>query len=287
LRWFDLHCDTLTRAYDQREDLLCAGGHVALNKARADDDWTQVYAIFLREEWTTAQARAYFDCVAASYARQRGQLDAVCRPILAVENAGPFCASAEDADALYAHGVRILSLTWNGGNALAKGNASAKTGGLTPLGVAVARRALSLGMTLDASHIAPCGFWDLHNLAGGALIASHSCCAAVHPHPRNLDDEQIRALIASGGLIGLNFYPPFLGGSGGISALARHLRHILDLGGGGTVALGTDFDGCEVKPCLAGMEKLPWLRLQLAAMGFAQEELDAFFFRNAQTYFGF
>jgi membrane dipeptidase len=67
-----------------------------------------------------------------------------------------------------------------------------------------------LGILLDVSHVHETTFWDVSRIATKPLIASHSCAAALCPIPRNLSDDQIRAIADSGGMVGVNFFPAFL-----------------------------------------------------------------------------
>jgi membrane dipeptidase len=297
MHWVDLHCDTLTACYNNGKTLCDADGHIRIEciKETPDLQWSQVFAIFLREGQTIPCGKAYFMDVFDWYIPQKHELKAVCNPILSVENAGAMVSCPEEADFLAEHGVRMVSLTWNGANPLGFGNGCGPDSGLTSLGKAFAERCLARGMLLDVSHLNKAGFWDLVALAehydGYNLLASHSKCQAVCAHPRNLDDKQIRAIRDLHGLIGLNFYPPFLGPAverfplkPGMNGVARHLRHLLEFGCLDCVALGTDFDGCETYPYLSGTECLPTLLQYLTEWGFTKGQLESFFFANAERF---
>ncbi len=65
---------------------------------------------------------------------------------------------------------------------------------------------------MDISHLNEPGFWEVMELSAAPVIASHSNCAAIEPHPRNLSDEQIKAIVQKQGRIGLTFVPDFIGG---------------------------------------------------------------------------
>src|SRR5437016_12643865 len=88
----------------------------------------------------------------------------------------------------------MLSLTWNNSNGLADGAMESRHGGLTPLGRQVLTRMQELGMIVDVSHLSAKSFWDVLAATQGPIVATHSNAAALTPHPRNLDDEQLRAL---------------------------------------------------------------------------------------------
>jgi membrane dipeptidase len=142
------------------------------------------------------------------------------------------------------------------------------------------RRCAELGVAVDLSHLNEAGFWDVARLDGAPLIASHSGAHALAPASRNLTDAQIHAIGASGGLVGVVFAVKFLRADGlddadtPLSAVAAHVRHIVDRIGVEHVALGSDFDGATVPRELGDAAGLPRLLDALRADGFAEEELE-------------
>lgn len=160
-------------------------------------------------------------------------------------------------------GVRALGLTWNGRNVLADGvDETATGGGLTTAGREVVAEMNRLGMLVDVSHLSEAGFWDVVAECQGPFTASHSNARAICPHRRNLTDSQLRAVAASGGVVGLNFCPPFLASTGqaGIDDVLKHAEHMLSVMGRGHVGLGSDFDGVGQLPeGLPGVEAFPLL----------------------------
>jgi len=264
------------------EGIAHATGHISLEQADFLDEWTQVFAVFVPDELRGAAAAAYFDRTLDFYRSQEAAIKQCCRPILSLENANALNGDLRRLDEMRRQGVRFIALTWNGHNELGHGAHCDPALGLTDFGKRVLHRMNELGIIPDVSHLNPAGFDDVAE-AGGVFIASHSNCAAVHPHCRNLSDSQIRTIIARGGLIGFNLYPEFLGGEGGAEALARHLRHVAALGGGDHVALGSDFDGCEMR--LSGLRDLPNLEARLAAFGIAPAQLQKIFWENSANFF--
>jgi len=131
--------------------------------------------------------------------------------LLGVEGGHAIENSLEKLDSLYALGVRYMTLTWNNGNDWA-GSATdpRRAGALTAFGKQVVRRMNELGMLVDVSHVSDSTFWDVIATSSRPVIASHSACRALAHHPRNLTDEQLRALARTGGLVGIVFYPVFL-----------------------------------------------------------------------------
>lgn len=108
-------------------------------------------------------------------------------------------------------GVRYMTLTWNNTHDWADACCSPpRHGGLTEFGRAVVREMNRLGMLVDVSHLSDAAFWHVIDTSDAPVIASHSCARALTDHPRNLTDDQLRAIAASGGWIGVNFFPAFL-----------------------------------------------------------------------------
>lgn len=149
------------------------------------------------------------------------------------------------ADICFAQGVRFIGLTWNFANWAADGVLERRNAALTNKGRKLVQRCNELGLLLDVSHLSERGFWEVMEQSVRPPIASHSNAAAVFPHPRNLNDEQIKALIIRNGRIGLTFVPMFLQeqGSPSMDCLLKHLEHICTLGGAEHMMFGSDFDG--------------------------------------------
>lgn len=162
--------------------------------------------------------------------------------VLAIEGAEPVGHSIELIDAFYRAGVRMTSLSWNRRTMMADGIAESDTGGrLTALGVAAVRRMQQVGMIVDVSHLSRAGFHHLVEVSERPFVASHSSCEAVHAHPRNLDDDQLRAVAAADGLVCINAFGPFLADDAGIEDYASHIEHAMSVVGPTRVGFGTDF----------------------------------------------
>ena len=280
-RLCDLHCDTITACMKKEEDIARASGHISLEQADFLDAWRQVFAIFVPDTLRGDAAAAYYDRAFAFYQSQAKEIEQICTPVLALENANALNGDLRRLDLLYGQGVRFVTLTWNGQNELGYGAHCDPSLGLTEFGKRAVRRMHELGIVPDVSHLNPAGFNDAAEIEG-VFVASHSNCAAVHPHCRNLSDTQIRTVIAHNGLIGLNLYPEFLGSGDTAEALARHLRHVISLGGEGHAALGSDFDGCAMR--ISGLRDLPALAVRLQPLGIAPARLEKFFWLNGADF---
>lgn len=119
-------------------------------------------------------------------------------------------------DALYKRGARYMTLTWNNSTKWAT-SASDETfkkdlkhKGLTDFGNQVVERMNNIGMIVDISHVGEQTFWDVMKITAKPVIASHSSVYNLCNHPRNLKDEQIKAIAKNGGVIMVNFYPYYI-----------------------------------------------------------------------------
>ncbi|MGQ9779097.1 MAG: dipeptidase [Bacillota bacterium] len=190
--------------------------------------------------------------------------------LLALEGAGPLCGRPGLLRILFRLGVRMVGLTWNGRNAFADGVGVEGGGGLTGAGRALVALAEELGMVLDLAHLNEAGFWEVLAMASRPPVVSHANARAVCDHPRNLSDEQARAVAARGGIVGINLYPAFLSsqGSASLADVLRHLEHFLATVGPHAVGFGLDYDGIEVTPVdLPDITSLPRLVAALGRLG--------------------
>lgn len=106
-------------------------------------------------------------------------------------------------------------------------------------------------MLVDLAHAAPATFWDAVELARRPVLVSHAATETRGAHARNVSDEQIRAVAATGGIVGIAFYPAYLDperGRCGRDAIVEHLLRVLEVAGPDTAALGSDLDGVPRLP---------------------------------------
>ena len=130
-------------------------------------------------------------------------------------------------------------------------------------------------IVLDLAHAGPRTFWDalaVHDPAVPAIV-SHSGVRGVHDVWRNVDDDQIRAIAATGGVVGIMYHCGFLGGRAA-EAVVRHLEHVIDVGGEDCAALGSDWDGFIVTPRdMPTVLELPALLACMRERGFSEERV--------------
>ena len=190
------------------------------------------------------------------------------------------------AEQIYSLGFRFAMLTWNYENRYACGASSDQHRGLTEEGKELTKYLIDQGIILDISHLSDQGAEDLMTLTDAPIIASHSNVRSVCPHPRNLPEGLIRELIRRQGLIGINFFAPFVGENPQVEDLLRHMDVILSLGGEDVLALGGDLDGCDgVFPAgISGVETVPVLRERMEKAGFGAALIEKVFFENAENF---
>ena len=154
---------------------------------------------------------------------------------------------------------------------------SRRGGGLTPLGAALVEACNARRVLIDLAHISRRGFWDALAVHDPSLpvIVSHTGVRAVHDVRRNIDDDQARAVADRGGVVGIMFHSAFLGDrfwTGSADAIARHVEHVVRVGGADAVAIGSDFDGLIVPPRdLSTVSQLPVLAQRMLDRRFPPE----------------
>jgi membrane dipeptidase len=241
---FDAHCDTLSTG----RPLWSNGGHVDIERLRARGPGIQVMAAFGKGQL------AQLDRLSAV----SGALN--CSLLPAVEG-GDTIGSLSDMIPFLDRSPVFFGLTWNHDNRLA-GGCKGSGSGLTPLGRDVVKALEDAGVLIDLSHASKRTFSDVLAIAKRPPLVSHACCHALCPHPRNLTDDQLKALAQAGGVLGITFYPPFLTGMAHarMSDVIFHIEHAVSVMGAAHVGVGSDFDGCDALPDgIAGAQDLPAL----------------------------
>lgn len=294
----DAHCDTALRLVDG-ETLTPSddsrNGHVDLPRLRAGGVNVQIFALWVDADNNTGLLRRcldMLDAVTSEAARLSDDLHLIISAddietvektgkigvMLSIEDGAALERSLSALRAMYKLGVRAMGLTWNGRNELGEGVGAAvgRGRGLTPFGRDVVREMNRLGMVVDVSHLSEAGFWDVLDVSTEPIIASHSNARALCDHPRNLTDEQIKALAERGGVMGINFFVPFLrrDGQASIDDIVRHIDHIVGLVGPAHVGFGSDFDGISRTPTGAeDVGRLPAITEALLRRGYREDDV--------------
>ena len=209
---------------------------------------------------------------------------------LGIEGGEPV-ESLDVLEILYFLGLRVLTLTWSLRNQIGDGVFERTNGGLTNFGVEVVGKAEELGIILDLSHINEAGFWDTLDVTGFPVIASHSNAKALCDNPRNLTDEQIKAIAERDGVIGAVAIPAFVDKEKPtIEKYVEHIEYMVNLVGYKHVGLGFDFvyylPGWSGKS-IEGFEnesKIPKL-IELLNERFSKKEVEGITFENFKRVF--
>ncbi|GAA3128138.1 dipeptidase [Planomonospora alba] len=217
--------------------------------------------------------------------------------VLALESMPGLDADVELLPTLHRLGVRVASIAHWGRTALADGSGEDATGSrLTAAGVEAVREMERLGVVFDVSHLGASGVEHVLELATRPVMATHSSARALRDHHRNLTDEQIRGVAATGGVVCVNFLPAFLSEDPAeytADRLVDHIAHVAGVAGIDHVGLGPDFirevlydttppccepdfgglDVMAAVPGLDGPAGLPLVTEALDKHGFAEEEI--------------
>lgn len=270
----DCHCDTLTELYNKNASLYENEQHFDIKRQIALGGGLQFCAIYVPTEVFRYQGGLrYTLCLLDKYSQEIKKLhengidvlqvrtaeDAgnvlkhKAATLLAIEEGGAIDGSLEALRCLYELGVRAMTLTWSNRNDIADGiNEEATGSGLTLFGKQVVAEMNRLGMLVDVSHISTAGFWSVIETSTKPIIATHSNAKSLCSHPRNLNDEQIKALAQNGGLAGITFAGQFLEEdwrNACIESVYKHIDYMLNLiGNDDHIGFGSDFDGISHPP---------------------------------------
>lgn len=333
---FDAHVDAIGLATDLDHDLgqLCPGQfdlvraargglgtwvvvcwpdpqhHLARSFARADEMLDAAHALGARHP-------RRFRLVGNGAELSRAHADGVIAGIAGIEGGHALEGSLAKLEHFFTRGLRVLTLVWNNHLAWIRscqdGAGAGVPEGLSEFGREVVRRMNTLGVVVDLSHAGEHSFFDALDTSARPVIASHSGCRALHDHPRNLSDDQLRALAGRGGVVGIVFHPVFLDQDARVEQarvrrlaefvelseanpaarflaqqrvmraraepfaaerLVDHVVHAIHVAGIEHVGLGSDYDGIERGPeWLEDAGGYPVLAELLTKRGFGDEEI--------------
>lgn len=197
--------------------------------------------------------------------------------MLGIENGYAVGKELANVERFRQRGVVYMTLCHNGDNDVcdsAKGNN--EHNGLSEFGKQVVQEMNRTGMIVDLSHASEKSFYDALEISKMPIICSHSSCKALCNHPRNLTDEQLRALTACGGVAQITIYNGFLreDEKATIKDVVKHINHAVEVAGIDTVGIGTDFDGDGGIPGCASASELINLTRALFAEGYSSNDLQ-------------
>lgn len=239
----DAHDPEALRRWNQGVVDAIASGITAVNLdlAAADDDWAEFEkSATWADHQIAARPDAFLRILTAAdlhTAKDSRRLGL----IYGTESLAMIGTDIDKLDAVHARGVRVSQLTYNRPGALGTGCLVPDDQGLTELGRAAIARMERLGITVDLAHASPRTAEAALAAATGPVVFSHTGCAAVNPHPRNISDAALRTCADRGGVAGI-YFMPFLRPAGQPTSedVIRHLEHAIRVGGEDCVGIGTD-----------------------------------------------
>ena len=317
MQYIDMHCDTLFRAYMEKKETVCQVPEFMLDieRMRKGGCLAQYFAIFMMPEsmrgeldGTIPEDQEYIknllnifcksvqensEYIAAARTMEELEENAAAGKmsgILSLEDGRAVDRRMDRLEWMYEQGIRMITLTWNEENCFGFPNSTDEEvmqKGLKPFGKEAIIRMNELGIAVDVSHLNDGGFRDVVKLSKKPFIASHSNCRALAPHRRNLTDEMIRVLAEKGGVMGLNFAGQFLNGdaesrTSTIPRMIAHLKHMVNVGGIETAAIGSDFDGTFGMFDIPDCSKMPLLFEAMEKNGFTGEQVEKIAYKNVK-----
>lgn len=312
LRVVDAHNDVIISSILKGRDIgqQLSEGHTDIPRLLEGEIDVQVFAVWSNSEnWKEGAFEHANDQIDAlesvitknsdriEIARRRSDIERIngtgkIAAVIGIEGGHMIEESLEYLDALHQRGAIYLTLTWNTNLPWATAAAETKIGekpqGLSEHGKSIIKKMNELGMMVDLSHSSKQTFYDVLKISSKPVLVSHSNAAALTPHYRNLDDDQLIALKKNGGVIGVNFYSDFLDSTyvtrveslyyrnhprtvdqdkpsigemyrelspseqhqanAPLESLMRHIDYLVGKVGIDHVAIGSDFDGIESPP---------------------------------------
>jgi membrane dipeptidase len=299
---FDNHCDTLVAVRRTNRDWVSKSqdGHWDAERYLKVNGKYQVMAIFSSTHLIGDTATSFVLEVLGDYYNRIKTTDkiqtiktkedlALCGDklgvILAIEGATPLKGKESILELLFQAGIRLITLSWNHRNELADGIKVGGNYGLTDIGKTLVSSMHEKGIAVDISHLSEAGFWDTSKILKSGMIASHSNAYEICNHPRNLKDEQIKAISDRNGVIGFNFASRFICSEGkpGKDDFLAHLKHIKKIGGSKVLALGGDLDGIS-SGLILNASDFPII-IKWASEILNDEELEDFAWKNSYNFF--
>ena len=201
--------------------------------------------------------------------------------LLAIEGMHALDGKLENIDTLYAAGYRMMGLLHFFDNELGASAHGVSHAGLTALGRAAVDRMDALGVIIDLAHASPQTIRETLARTSRPVVVSHTGVAATCPGPRNLTDEQLRAIAAHGGLIGIGYFEGAVCGLGA-PAIVRAILHAVKIMGVAHVALGSDFDGAVTVPW--DTRGVPRITEELLRVGMSRPDIHAVMGGNAMRF---
>lgn len=318
MRIADMHCDTISKIWESRrgekpQELAANSLHVDIQRMKRAGYLLQNFAMFINLKNVIDPFEHVLDMIGVFYEeieKNKNDISVIktydeiiqnerlgkMSALLTIEEGECCKGRIENLEKLYALGARMMTLTWNYPNGLGSPNIFNDktdadgfalfdgTKGLAKKGFEFVERMEELGIIIDVSHLSDAGFWQIADCAKKPFAASHSNARLLCAHARNLTDDMIKAIAERGGVVGLNYYGSFLNQKNvnisTAAGIAKHARHIADIGGIECLGLGSDFDGISGDMEIADCSQVPKLFDALEKEGFSQSGIEKIAYKN-------
>lgn len=317
MQFIDMHCDSLMLSVfrDKESTNLFASSvtSVDFTRMRQGGQMAQFFAVFVPpiqgyamfgvepmedelyiqtlREVLLKNVAEHQDMIAMAYNAgdiQRNWAGGKMSAVLTMEDGRAVNGKLEELKRFYDLGFRAISLTWNAHNCFGAPNSTdpqIMKEGLTAFGKDAVRYMQELGMLVDVSHLSEGGFYDVADVCKKPFVATHSNSRALCPHQRNLTDEQLKVLGDTGSVTGINFGPEFLNQDvtckkSTAALMAKHARHMADVGGVECVGIGSDFDGIMGELEIGSCAEIGLLEQALKGEGFSEADIEKIFYQN-------
>lgn len=299
LSLFDFHCDTAYEMLRKKQPLAKNELAVSLEQATVFERYIQVMALWtdygLDDEagWTQCLAMLENLKKDPSVQNREAQIATAVaddsRPtlLIGVEDGRILAEKIERVEQLYKAGIRIFTPLWKGKTCL--GGAHDTAEGLTAFGKAAIAKCVALGIVPDISHASEASAEDIFEIAdanGSPVIASHSNAYDICPVSRNLRKSQIRNILRSDGIIGINLFRAFLKEDGNAAAkdILPHIEFFLEQGAEDALCIGGDMDGCDLPEDIPNLAALPRLAELLLCHRYSEAFIHKLFYQNAWSF---
>ena len=249
---------------------------IKLTLGGINDDFAHTVASIAQVQQLIELHPQYFTAVRNAADMARAQHEHRLGIILSFESVEMLGGQLSSFEVFRNLGVRVMQLSYNRTSPFAAGVMAPKGGGLTALGHEAVREMNRLGVAIDVSHANPATTADVLASSSQPPVMTHAGCAAVHVHPRNKTDEQLRALAAKGGVVGI-YDLPYLTPSPRqptVDDYMAHLAHALEIAGEDHVGIGSDVGIAPLDISPAGMAETEHELKERRAAGLAAPEED-------------
>lgn len=305
MKYFDLHCDTISNCYNHRKPLLDSDMQLSLLRGNQYSPWFQCFAVWIPNEKRGKTATAYFDAVLQKleyeiklnadkimFCKTESDIELALSQkkigaILTVEGGAAAAGSLERLQYMADCGVKVMTLTWNSSCEIGDGAGVERAVGLTEFGRLAVKEMERLSIVVDVSHASDKLFSDVADTTTKPFIATHSNSREICNHKRNLTDAQFNVIKERGGLVGINFVPEFLNESSKASAddILRHIEHFASLDGEHCIAIGSDFDGTDLPDKITGVESVEDIASLMLHHNYSETLVNSVLFDNAYHFF--